>query len=195
MCVYGSAVDPSADSAEFKQYVCLVGTAVGTTLDPFVILAEPIKAGVEGFAFCSGIFPARINIGNANHTHAGLKSSDSTQLDSSFAGPARILYKESGTGTKLAVVQYPVTPQGMIPVRLTSDGGSAGDAATQCSFTYTVKDITNTTTFATGVAMTGNGQRVVNATMAAGTYGMAYISGSTVTLIWADERISQTNCS
>lgn len=82
----------------------------------------------------------------------------------------------------------------LTPVRITSDGGSAGNKTTQCSFTYTVKDITNTITLATGVAMTGNGQRVVNAAMTAGTYGMAYISGATVTLIWADERITQKNC-
>lgn len=193
--VTGSELTPTGNSAAFKSFVCVTGSAVSTTPDPFVILAEPVKSGVEGVAFCSGIFPARIYVNDANHTYAKLKASDSTQLDSSYAGPARILYKESGTGTKLAVVQYPVAVQGLIPVRLTQDGGSAGNRTTQCSFTYTVKDQTNTITYGTGIALTGNGNRVVNAAMTAGTYGMAYFDGSTVTLIFADERITQKNCS
>lgn len=89
----------------------------------------------------------------------------------------------------------PVLAQsGVFPVRLTSDGGSAGDKDTQCSFTYTVKDKSNTNTLGTAVAMTGNGQRVVNAVMTAGNYGMAYMDQDELKLIWADERISQTNC-
>lgn len=84
---------------------------------------------------------------------------------------------------------------GAFPVRLSQTGGSAGDSSTQCSFSYTVKDITNTDTLGTGVSMTGNGQRIVNATMTAGTYGVAYYSNAgSIVLIWADERISQTNC-
>lgn len=84
---------------------------------------------------------------------------------------------------------------GIIPVRLTQTGGSAGNATTPCSFSYTVKDITNTDTFGTSIAMTGNGQRVVNAAMTAGTYGMAYFhTDGTIRLMWADEKITQTNC-
>lgn len=83
----------------------------------------------------------------------------------------------------------------MFPVRLTQTGGSAGTSAAQCSFTYTVKDFTNTNTLGTSIGMTGNGQRVANATMTAGTYGMAYFDASgTLILLWADEKFSQTNC-
>jgi hypothetical protein len=93
------------------------------------------------------------------------------------------------------VARIPVSKEGLIPVALTQTGGSAGTSSVQCSFTYTVKDINSIETLGTSIAMTGNGQRVVNAAMTAGTYGLAYRGGDgLIKLIWADERISQTNC-
>lgn len=84
---------------------------------------------------------------------------------------------------------------GLIPVRVTKTGGGAGSKTTQCSFTYSVFDKTNTSTLGTGVAMTGNGQRIVNAQMTAGNYGMAYYDSlGNLKLIWVDEKFDQSNC-
>lgn len=83
----------------------------------------------------------------------------------------------------------------IFPVKLTQTGGSAGTSSAQCSFTYTVKDITEGQTLGVSIAMTGNGNRIVNAAMTAGTYGLAYwFLDGTLKLIWCDERVSQTNC-
>lgn len=82
----------------------------------------------------------------------------------------------------------------VFPVKLTKTGGSAGNKTTQCSFSYTVKDYTGSTTLATSKGLTGNGQRVVNAQMTEGTLGLAYYDGGTLKLIWADERFDQKNC-
>jgi hypothetical protein len=81
------------------------------------------------------------------------------------------------------------------PVKLTQTGGSAGTSSAQCSFTYTVKDLTGVQTLGTSIGITGNGNRIANMTMTAGTYGMAYYQlDGTLTLLFADEKASQTNC-
>lgn len=137
MTVSSSVLTSAGDSDGFKRDVVLSGAAVSTTLTlAFVVCAEPIKSNQFGWAYCSGIFPARINIGSSSHTHAGLKASDSTQLDSAFAGNAKIIYKESGTGTKLAVVEYPVVPIGAT-TSPTTLGGSTEGSETAASDTWT----------------------------------------------------------
>lgn len=128
LLVSDSLLTPAGDTEAFRRNVMLSGTVVSTTLStPFVVCAQAIKNNDYGWAYCSGIFPARINVGSASHTHAGLKASDSTQLDSSFAGNARIIYKESGTGaSKLAVIQYPVVPVGVTTSPTTLGSSSEG---------------------------------------------------------------------
>jgi hypothetical protein len=85
---------------------------------------------------------------------------------------------------------------GEFPVTLSSPSGSAGDQTTRTAFTYTVTG-PGGTTLGTGVAMTGNGQRLMKMTMTAGTRGRAtYEPDGTLKLLWADEIAStQQNCS
>lgn len=113
------AITPTDNAEGFKVEPILVGTAVGSDLTKaFVVLAQPLVSGAVGWAHCAGMFAARINVNDASHTYADLKTSDSTQLDSKASGgQARIIYKESGTGTKLAVVQYPVGGSSTVDLR------------------------------------------------------------------------------
>src|SRR5262245_16133836 len=62
-------------------------------------------------------------------------------------------------------------------VRLQQTGGSAGTRTTPCTYTYTVLDYATNAEIATEVAMTGNGQRVLNAAMTAGTIGIGKPDG------------------
>lgn len=103
--VTGSEIDTTAEPVAAKTSVCLTGGSVTSVSGDFAILAHPIPTGSFGVAFVSGAFPARINVADANHTRADWKASDSTQLQSCTNGRAKILYKESGTGTKLAIVR------------------------------------------------------------------------------------------
>src|SRR5262245_2852118 len=84
----------------------------------------------------------------------------------------------------------------LFPVRVEHVGGSAGDQATQCSFTYDVKLLDDDTVIAEAVALSGNGNRVVDAEMTEGSWGMAfYGDDGEIGLMWVDERITQHNCS
>ena len=52
-----------------------------------------------------GVVPTQIDVTDEDHDYAVAKASDSTQLSSATGGTAQILWKESGTGTKWAVVR------------------------------------------------------------------------------------------
>lgn len=72
----------------------------------FLVCAEPIRNGAIGRAWATGIVTCRIDVLNQTHTYATAKPNDTTQLISADQGLCYILYKESGTGTKWAVVRY-----------------------------------------------------------------------------------------
>ena len=83
---------------------------------------------------------------------------------------------------------------GLIPVRVETDGGSEGSSAGRTSFTYTVTSLAGVE-LGTGVALAGNGQRVLLAKMNPGTYGTAYYdTDGTLRLMWVDETFYQLTC-
>jgi hypothetical protein len=69
---------------------------------PFAILQVPLESEKLGKALLQGITPAKINIGNESHKYAKLSASG---LVSTSIGIGRILWKESGTGEKWALLQ------------------------------------------------------------------------------------------
>jgi hypothetical protein len=103
----GSQIDPTTVS--FKQTTVLTGVTPSKTDHAngrFVITAEPIGIDCIGRAYVAGFTPVQINIIDEGHLYADIKDSDVTQLESAATGAAVILYKEDGTGTKLAVVRF-----------------------------------------------------------------------------------------
>ncbi|MDD5698255.1 MAG: hypothetical protein PHH77_06520 [Victivallaceae bacterium] len=69
---------------------------------PFAILQVPLEAEKLGKALLQGITPVKVNIGNESHKYAKL---DASELVSTSNGIGRILWKESGTGEKWALLQ------------------------------------------------------------------------------------------
>ena len=93
----------------FKQNIILTGTAPSSTSHSsgrFVIVHEPIAAGGVGRAYINGHCQVQINVTDANHTFCDVKDGDSTKLESAESGPAVIIWKESGTGTKWAIIRF-----------------------------------------------------------------------------------------
>lgn len=127
----------------FKQQPIIEGNipALASHHGKFVVAIEPIEAGKYGLCVASGVVIVQIDILDADHRYADVKDADAAKLQSKPIGAARILWKESGTGTKWAIVNIGVLPPAMFPVQIDQTGGSAGDATTQCSYTYTVRDL------------------------------------------------------
>lgn len=69
---------------------------------PFAVLQVPLESGKIGKALLLGVTPAKMNIGSESHEYAKL---DATGLVSGGNGRGEILWKESGTGEKWALLQ------------------------------------------------------------------------------------------
>jgi hypothetical protein len=103
----GSQIDPTTNG--FKEMTVLTGVTPSKADHAngrFVITAEPIGIDCIGRAYVAGVTAVQINIIDEGHNFADIKDSDITQLESAASGAAVILYKEDGTGTKLAVVRF-----------------------------------------------------------------------------------------
>ena len=70
----------------------------------FAVVQEPISDGDIGLCVVNGLTPVRVDMNASTDLWAEVKDNDRTELDSSSdSGSARIVYKESGTGTRWAV--------------------------------------------------------------------------------------------
>jgi hypothetical protein len=109
-----------------------------------------------------------------------VKTSSTANLESRGGGSAcRILYKESGTGVKKAVVSMNLACAfDLFPVNLTQTGGSNGNKTTAATWSYTVNDLASNQ-LATGVSPT---KPRPSGTMTAAGTGVCYYSGATLVL-------------
>jgi len=101
-------IAPSVNQIEFLNRVvlsCIVPSGLVHN-SKFVITMEPIPKGSFGMAWISGVCPVYLNVSDVDHEHAEIESTLMTALKSSEEGIAQILWKESGTGTKWAVVRF-----------------------------------------------------------------------------------------
>jgi hypothetical protein len=98
------APDGTLGLEAFLRQPILKGSAPAADCDPFVVAQQPIPVGAAGWAMAVGVTPVQISVADAADTHADSSSDETTLLASGKAGPARILYKQSGTGTVWAVV-------------------------------------------------------------------------------------------
>jgi len=137
-------ITPTDNEDAFKNKVVLSGTTPSESdhLGRFVVLLEPLADGKVGMACAAGVCAVHVDVQHENHRFADVKDGEAASLESRESGAATILWKESGTGLKWAVVHVAgAVPPMMFPVLVTKDGGNAGDIITNCSFTYTVKDL------------------------------------------------------
>ena len=120
-------ITPTENETEFRAArLTLSGSTpdIASHVGKFAVLAEPIPEDGVGNAWIAGTFPARININSETDTHADIEDGETGYLTSATSGTAVILWKESGTGTKWAVVRI--------------GGGSSGTSETPINNTYTV---------------------------------------------------------
>ena len=121
----------------FKQRVVLTGVtpAMGSHEGKFAVLAEPIGDGDIGPAVVDGVTICQVNITDADHEYADIADGDAAKLVSAKSGPVQIIWIESGTGTKWAVVRIgpkPPAPEGFW-AQLT---GSSADGTNRWSYSF-----------------------------------------------------------
>jgi hypothetical protein len=107
----------------------------------FLILTEPILAGKTGKAMLYGTMSVKLNISDEKHFCAsGEYGTD--KLVSCYDGPMKILYKESGTGEKWAVVSLNIDDESIVIRNNSGDDILAGDAVAVESFVNGCFDVT-----------------------------------------------------
>lgn len=118
------------------------------TNDKWGILRKPLPYGVEeyGELQVSGVCIARVNVLDANHTHAKPKDGE-TYLESAAEGPLAILDKPTGTGELECVVVFRPKKSSVVRFALAEPLLLGGEAAA-----YTV--IWNGSAYATDTAIT-----------------------------------------
>lgn len=200
-----AALTPTNNAAGFWDHVVMNGVtpAVATHTGNFVITIDPIPAGKLGRAWISGIAQVRLDVTAATDTFADVEASTG-YLKTGTRGSAQIVWKDSGTGKGsdgkgiLGIVRLG-NPQAFAQVvTLSSNGGSAGDAGTMTSWTYDAFDLITGAKLNgdSPLPLTGNGQRVLNYSMTAGSWGIGQWHGTTFVLVYANEHFtSQSNCS
>lgn len=133
-----SLLDPSTSLGAFQNQRLLDGDTpdAGSHYGKFVVLAQPLIADAIGWAWISGVCVVKVDFDYADQPFADIKNGDAGLLAANEGGAAKILYKESGTGTKWALVvlgaaEYP-TIVGKLDGDLNcgSDGTTPGSSAT-----------------------------------------------------------------
>lgn len=191
---------PTDNLDEFRNRVALTGVlpTAATYWGKFVILAEPIRNGALGLGWLSGVCPVKIDMANANHWHADVADNVAANLKSAGGGAAQILWKESGTGVKWAVVRLGRWSPTVFPVNLTQTGGSQGTNTTPASWTYSVIDPVTSQTLATAVNPTASPhkwKRPSAGWMIAATFGYAHFNAQAqLVLGWINEMVEQEAC-
>ena len=101
------AITPSGSLQNFQNTPVFNVVAPGsaTYLGKFAVLQEPLPAAYIGDAIVSGVTVAQITVNHASHDRADVNPSGGAALVSAFYGAAEILYVESGTGAKWAVLR------------------------------------------------------------------------------------------
>jgi len=64
----------------------------------FCVLAAPCATGAYAMGAVAGVTPVKLNVIDSDHKYAKVIPGDITELETAVAGPAYILWKESGTG-------------------------------------------------------------------------------------------------
>jgi hypothetical protein len=105
-----TAMTPTNALAAWKNQAVLSGVTPTTAshTNKFVVLLQPLADDAIGWAVASGVVPVKINVSYATHNYADVKNSDETMLQSGIGGAAQILWRETGTGEKWALVRIGV---------------------------------------------------------------------------------------
>jgi hypothetical protein len=138
------------------------GTTPAAITDISAVTIEPLADGAIGRAVVMGATVCDIDVTDAGHGYATPKASYNTMLASAASGPARIIWKATGTGTKRAVV-------------LIGDGKGESVVFGECDTNIAVSLATDYTWYDSGLTVTlpSAGTYLVSADITASGYATA----------------------
>lgn len=98
--------DPADDDRRHgaQREPAFEGATPSNASQPFVVTIEPIKGQKIGRAVVSGLAVVQVEITSAAHTRAKPIAGSTSKLTSCASGGVPIVWSESGTGTKWAIV-------------------------------------------------------------------------------------------
>ena len=104
-----AGITPADNLAAWKNQFLFSGVEPATPdhYGKFCILLEPIADDAQGLACVSGVVPVQVSFTYSDSPYADVLDGDDAKLVGSEGGMP-ILYKETGTGTKWALVQMGV---------------------------------------------------------------------------------------
>ena len=126
----GMTISTGQDKIDFQNKPFFSIDVPAASTDFPMICLEPIPAhGGVGRVAIGGIAVCTVNVTDAAHKYANPTPGDETRMTSAATGQVRILWKDSGTGNKTAVV-YLVEPSG--------SGGTCVDIDTTDTLSITI---------------------------------------------------------
>lgn len=134
--ISGVLFSPTANADTFKNQIGGGLTAVAMSssyFGKFCVFQETTANNLIGRAVIHGVTVTQITVNHADHDRVDVDTAGGSKLVSQFYGAGQILYKESGTGTKWAVIRIGefVAPM----MKAVADGsitaGSSGTAVVQ----------------------------------------------------------------
>lgn len=142
------AISPTDNLAAFCEQIAFSGVTPvhATHANRIAVLQEPVASGAVGKAVVSRPTAVLINVTVEHDWTAGVDDADASRLTS--GGQIPILWKESGTGEKWAIVDLGRAVAPTMPVILEQVNGSYGDDETITTWTYAVKTLGGQTLYA-----------------------------------------------
>jgi len=122
--------DHDANPSQFKFHPSIIGVepAPASHFGKYVVLRAPIAAGDVGPAVISGVAAAKLYVYDAEHewadVHPDPSDLEAYTLTSGQCGAARILWKESGTGSVWGLIEL-YGPELVTRFELSDDGDLA----------------------------------------------------------------------
>ena len=112
----GPIFTPTENATLFRSRVVLKGTtpAAPTHAGKFVVLLEPLRAGLIGRGYIDGVCPARVRLRSANDAYADVINGDASSLQGGNWGAARIIWAEPlAQGEAYPIVKLCIVQLGM----------------------------------------------------------------------------------
>lgn len=143
------AVLPSGNLDSFADRLVFDSASpAGDGGSKFCVLLQPTPEDTIVRCVIDGPVAVLLSIVNENHRYAAQDAGQSDWLKTAARGPAEILWKQAIEDRDVSDKAWGIVrlgadnkPGDTFDVLCTIDGGSAGDATHDCSFTYTVKDL------------------------------------------------------